>query len=666
MHHLAPSNHFPVHFAPLAKQMHLKIGPRILLTLLAVTLPALLLFSILMIKSGSDILMENITSQLKELAELSQQTVEDLLDSSREKLLSIASSPDTKDFLQVLARFPDKNGLEKSLQRFERTLYEFQQLESSIQAIRFIDPAGFVLAKVREGKIIERNGPVVPQLGITAVSSKAKRKFFKNAIQLKKGEIWISNLERGWTDGARYWCPAMVRFATPVFFKNGRRAGVILINVWGKKLGTMINRLIAPELGSAFIIERNRLDEKRNGIYLFHQDQTCEFGNQTGSNIKIFRDFPPAITGKWINEPKGISLHPTSGDILVHRYLSPYNSESRGWVIVVDARRDAVMAPLVKVKQKVIFSALGIFVLMLAAVLFFARSLTLPIRAVIDGTHRISRNLSSRISINSKDEIGQLAADINRMAETLEKNIEEKARIEARIAQSEKLASIGEMAAGLAHELNTPLGNIKALAVLSGKDVQAGTLDPSTLQDDLDDIVSQTEKCSNIITALLGFARKHKVEFNLHDLNDCVSRAISLVRIRSDDKGVTLRFHAGKGIPAIKVDGHQLEQVFVNLLLNGIDAIPEGGLMEVLTGFKDGRIVLHFMDNGTGIPKNIQSKIFNPFFTTKETGKGTGLGLSLSYGIIKSHGGSIEARNRPQGGAEFIIVLPVGKIGDQT
>ena len=646
------------------KIMHLKIGPKILLTMLAVTVPSLLLFSLLMVRSGGDILMKNISDHLEELSDISMRAVQDLILYSQENLLAIAGSPDVHSCLQVLSGLDGKNDLKEALHRLEISFLEFQQLETSIQAIRFIDAGGFVLVKVREGKIIPRSGPLDPSLHMRAVSSKAGRDFFKNTIRLAEKQIWISNLERGWMEGEEQWCPGMVRFATPVFFADGSRAGIIIINVWGKALGTMINRLIAPALGKAFIVERNLIDAKRQGIYLFHQNQSCEFGNQTGSNIRVFHDFPPSITGKWMSEEKGISFHPSTGDILVHRYFSPYGNAKRGWVIVVDAKRDVVLAPLAAVKKKAKLSALAIFVLMIAAVLFFARSLTLPIRAVIDGTHRISRDLRARIRITSRDEIGQLAAEINQMAATLEENIRQKKEMEIRAAQAEKLASIGEMAAGLAHELNTPLGNIRALASLTGKDLRENRMDVVSIREDLDDIITQTEKCSHIIGGLLGFARKREVNFSLNNINTCLAEAISLVRMRSEEKKVAIILDEDSEIPLAKVDGHQLEQVFINILLNGIDAVPENGRIVVSSRFDGKSVVIRFADTGCGIAPDVLAKIFDPFFSTKGTGQGTGLGLSISYGIIKNHGGSIDVRNREQGGAVFTVYLPMGKTGE--
>lgn len=640
------------------KLMHIRIGRRVLITMLAVAVPSLLLFSLLVISSRGAVLRQNIIRQLEGLSNLSVAAVADMVTDSKNVLLTIAASRDVENLLRQL-HSGKREGLERAVGRLEQTFLGFQQLDKTIQAIRFIDTEGYVMAKVREGVVIAREGPVIPTLGIKAVSSKANRDFFKKAVGLKKGDIWVSNLERGWMEGEEYWCPAMVRFATPVFFANGERAGVVVINVWGEALGRMINRLIPPEEGSAFLIEKNANDPERHGIYLFHPNRTCEFGNQTGSRITVFQDYPQAVTSAWMGEEAGISDHPQSKDILIHRFFSPYKEKGRGWVVVISARRDVFMAPLAVMKKRVFLFAGLVLALTVTAAFFFSRTITTPIRAVIDGTQRISRDLSSRIRLSSRDEIGVLAKHINRMAETLERNLEEKRRVEEHICQSEKLASIGEMAAGLAHELNTPLSNIRALAVLSQKDVAGGAGDQAAVLSDLGDIIGQTEKCSRIISGLLSFARKQKSEFALHSINALLENALALVRIPAEKNKVRIDFQKNDHLPHIKVDGHQIEQVCVNILLNALDAVDSGGMITVRTHFRGRSVAIRFQDNGPGINPAVLPKIFDPFFTTKGVGRGTGLGLSLSYGIVKSHGGTIEVDSIEGEGTVFTVVLPV-------
>ncbi len=477
---------------------------------------------------------------------------------------------------------------------------------------------------------------------------------------LGPGEIWISNLERGRVEGEEYWCPAMVRFSTPLFFADGRLAGALIINVWGETAGALINRLISAEEGSVFLVERNPRDPVRHGIYLFHQDSTCEFGNQTGTHITAFQDYPAAITAAWMNTERGVATHPETGDILAHRFYSPYVDKDRGWVVVVNARRDIFLSPLAIVRQRILLSAAVVLLLVVIGAAFFARSLVRPLQAVIDGTRRLARDLGHRIRVDSRDEVGYLAGEINRLAGTLQDSMAERAMVEQQICHTEKLASVGEMAAGLAHELNTPLANIQALSLLAMKEAEAGRLDLEALRGDLADIAEQTGKCSAITSGLLSFARRQHPQLAPHDVNRLVEEALALVRLRREKLGITVDFTPDPRLPGVKVDGNQIEQVLVNLLLNAFDAMPDGGTVSIRCSAEEGRVVIRVADTGVGIPPEHLRRIFDPFFTTKEVGKGTGLGLSVSYGIVQSQGGSLAVESEPGRGTVFSVRLPTG------
>ena len=637
----------------------LRIGQKVLLTMLAVVIPSLLLLSFLILSSTGDILRANATRKVKELAAKSAQSLEELVHDSETALLTIASSPVVAEFLAALET-GDPDEVRRRLSVLERSFLDLQRLDKTIQAIRFIDPQGYVLAKVREGAVIPRREDLqVPGLGIGAVSSKRRRDFFQAAIKLGPGEVSVSNLERGWMEGEDAWCPEMVRFSTPVFFADGRLAGVITINVWGEAAGLTINRLIAPEAGSAFLIERNLQDPQRNGIYLFHQDSTCEFGNQTGSRITVFQHYPEFITAAWMGSDQGVTIHPQSKDIIAHQFISPYHRQDKGWVVVVNARRDFFMAPLATIRQRILWFSALVLALVVVAAWFFARSLTRPIQDVIDGTHRIGKDLRHRIPVRSADELGALAREINRMAASLEEHLAEKKRIAERICQSEKLASIGEMAAGLAHELNTPLNNARVLSALAKKDLERGRVDPEAIKEDLDDILRQTDRCTRIIAGLLSFARRQEPDRSPQDINRLLQECIDLVRIRSAKRAVSVVLEAEDELPQLAVDGHQMQQVFVNLMLNAIDAMEEGGRLTVSTALRRDEVHIRFADTGSGIAPEHLGKIFDPFFTTKDVGKGTGLGLAVSYGIVRRHGGGIDVASTLGTGSVFTVTLPV-------
>ncbi len=643
----------------------LQIGHKVLLTMLAVVVPLMVLLSLLIINSTENILRTNATREVEELAKKSAQSLGMLVQNSKTTILTIARSPVVQGFLTARDH-GNRDQTIRSLAKMEKAFLDFQQLDQTIQAIRFINPAGYVLVKVREGVIIAHKGTWLDDLGIRAISSKKDRDFFKEAITLNRGQVSISNLERGWMEGEDKWCPAMVRFSTPVFLSTGERAGVVTINVWGKTAGTTINQLMSPKAGSAFLIERNLHNPARNGIFLFYQNSNCEFGNQTGSRITVFQKYPPFITNAWMHRNEGVSIHLQTGDIVAYHFFSPYHRSDKGWVVVVNAKRNFFMAPLSTINNRIIWYAGLVLVLVVGAAFLVAQSITKPIRQVIAGTHHISKDLSFRIQVQSEDEVGTLALEINRMATALERHLEEKKRIADRICQSEKLASIGEMAAGLAHELNTPLCNARALSSLARKDLEKGKCDPAAIKNDLNDILEQTDKCAQIIAGLLSFARRQNPEFICQDINALLESSIALIRIRTEEKGVRVRFEKRGLLPQLKIDGHQMQQVFVNILLNAVDATPPGGQVDIRSGATAANVAIWFIDTGTGIRTGHLDKIFDPFFTTKEVGKGTGLGLAVSYGIVKNHGGAIEVESTPGRGTVFTVLLPTGERDNDT
>ncbi len=633
------------------------IRRKAMITMLGVAVPSLIAFSVLIITSTAHILRDNAAKQVSSQASRSAAGLGELVDRSRTTLKNIATAPEIAAYLSALDA-GDPAALLSSIKRLEQAFLGWQKLDGTLQAIRLVDPAGNVLVKIREGKVIAPVGAPRQPFGLRAVHSVAGRDFFREAIRLPREGVLISNLERGKIEDEELFCPAMVRFATPLFRMNGAAGGVVIINVWGEQAGRLINRLISPEEGSAFLIERNPADVTRNGIYLFHRDKSCEFGDQTGSRRSVFKDFPAEITSGWMTSDAGVVRSDKSNDILAHYYYSPYNRKDRGWVVVVHARRDFFLEPLLSIGRLIALWGVVVVILAAAASLFFARSLTGPIQRVVEAIRRMEQDPAARIAEDSADEVGFLAAEINRMADAIQLNATEKLKVEEQIRNAEKLASVGEMAAGLAHELNTPLGNIKVLAILARKGIQQGECDRSALVTDLDDIADQAGKCSGIIGGLLSFARRSEGSPADHEPAVLLQEAISLVRLRAEKNNVRILFSPAADIPRLLVDGDQLRQVFVNILLNAIDAAPDGVVSVFIKPF-DGEMQLHFIDTGCGIAPEHRDRVFDPFFTTKDVGQGTGLGLSVSYGMIRTMGGSIELVPSAECGAHFIIHLPI-------
>jgi two-component system NtrC family sensor kinase len=264
-------------------------------------------------------------------------------------------------------------------------------------------------------------------------------------------------------------------------------------------------------------------------------------------------------------------------------------------------------------------------------------------------------NFSASIIRERGREVGSVGI-FSDLRETLKVHRELEAA-QSQLVHSEKIASLGRMAAGVAHEINNPLAGILIYAELLKRDMR----EEAEYRENLDVIINQTMRCQQIVKRLLDFSRQSLGQQKLFDVNEVISRVVELVSHQAFFHNIKVIQDLYSGLPRITGDPGQLQQVFTNLLLNAADAMTGAGTITITTGpaLQGGGVVLKFADTGPGIPPEIKDKIFEPFFTTKPPGKGTGLGLSIVYGVIQRHGGTIEAESRPGGGTTFTITLPL-------
>jgi two-component system, NtrC family, sensor kinase len=237
-------------------------------------------------------------------------------------------------------------------------------------------------------------------------------------------------------------------------------------------------------------------------------------------------------------------------------------------------------------------------------------------------------------------------------------DVTQRERMEEQMSQTEKLTSLGLLAAGVAHEVNTPLAVISNYIQMLAKQMPEG--DPRHAI--IEKIVKHTFRASEIVNNLLNFSRTGPGELSDVDVNHVVEETLSLVAHPLKTSQIQVVKHLGQSLPRVRGSANKLQQVFLNLFLNARDAMPTGGLLEVRTAAHNGSVEIEVVDTGNGISREHIHKIFDPFFTTKPGGRGTGLGLSVSYGIIKEHSGKIDVRSTPGRGTSFHVEFPaVGK-----
>jgi two-component system, NtrC family, sensor kinase len=299
----------------------------------------------------------------------------------------------------------------------------------------------------------------------------------------------------------------------------------------------------------------------------------------------------------------------------------------------------------------------GLLVLVVSLGVFTARQILAPLNRIMLATRRIAGGDLTPITPRRRyhDELSELAAGINHM-------LHELVRRQEILVQAHKLQAIGTLTAGVAHELNNPINNLMLTAAALQEDYHE--LDDDQRLEMASDLVRESERARDIVRNLLDFAREREVDLEPLDVEQIVTETLQLAANQVKLSRVKVRGEVEESLPPVHGDRHQLTQVFLNLVLNALDAMPAGGTLTISLEKSDDResVNIRLMDTGCGIAEQDLSRIFQPFFSTKKHAKGTGLGLSVSLGIIKQHGGDIRVESQVGVGTTFTVSLPIAKV----
>ena len=283
-----------------------------------------------------------------------------------------------------------------------------------------------------------------------------------------------------------------------------------------------------------------------------------------------------------------------------------------------------------------------------------------PVRSLASASAKVAQgDFSQVLPVDSLDEIGSLTRTFNEMAQSLkERDNQLKEQTRLQLTRSERLASIGRLAAGVAHEINNPLTGVLTFAHMILDEAPEG----SPQRKDAETIIEATLRCRDIVKGLLDFSRQNEPQKVLSDLNHVVGQALDLTRNQASINQIEIVLELDPQLPSVLMDANQIHEVAVNLVVNAIDAMPDGGRLAVRTHAIDGDgarwVEFEVSDTGCGIPDENIEQIFDPFLTTKKTGEGTGLGLAVSYGIIIEHGGRVDVSSEVNQGTTVTVGLP--------
>jgi signal transduction histidine kinase len=331
--------------------------------------------------------------------------------------------------------------------------------------------------------------------------------------------------------------------------------------------------------------------------------------------------------------------------------------EGTNWVFVAALPLEIALAPLARLRDAAVVVSIFLVVLILFVGAVAARSVTTPLRELAAAARRFGQGgVYKRVPRRSADEVGQLVESFNRMAQDIEVSREEIERLHEReLERAQQLATVGELASAVAHEIRNPLtGVLGALQLAVRKLPHDDSSRPL-----LEEAQKQLERIETTTTRLLQYARPPELREVTVDANELVFRAMRVVDAQAKRAGIEFEAEPAPVSVPVHVDPEQIVQVLVNLMLNAIEAMGEGGRLTVWVSRHTPEVWIGVRDTGRGVPPEMRQQVFRPFFTTKH--QGTGLGLSISQQIVTRHSGSIRVEDTPGGGATFVVALPLSE-----
>jgi signal transduction histidine kinase len=324
-------------------------------------------------------------------------------------------------------------------------------------------------------------------------------------------------------------------------------------------------------------------------------------------------------------------------------------------------------ADLVSFRNKILFANIVFAVILILLAIIFSRHITTPIHKLIEASHKIGQgNLEEKIDVNTNDEIMILASEFELMRtrlqesyqgmeEKIERRTQELQEAQAQISHQEKMASLGMMAAGIAHEIGNPLTSISSMAQV----IKRRNENPQ-ISEYVTNILKNIDRISRIVRELVDFSRPSSYKEAISDINEIIKSAVGIIKYDRRSKNLKYMLILDPELPKTIIVSDHLLQVFLNILINSVDASEGFGDEITVKSFsKSGNVYVEITDKGSGIRADIQKKIFEPFYTTKEVGKGTGLGLTVSYGFIQKLNGEIKVKSDKGKGSTFTVIFPV-------
>jgi len=575
----------------------------------------------------------------------------------------LAKSNAVQEFLPLLGgvesgRVPA--GFNTARSRLNHYFEGFQTILQGAYAMRLMDKFGNTYIKVNQSK---RSMPAYEGIsGMYFVEQEVDGLLFNAALErLPANEVSMVTLPHNEQQSSLMEILPLLDYVVPLYHDE-EPVGAITLTRFGDRIDTLFNH--APRLFNAklFVAENNPDNSDRHGLLLFDDEYEIHFAQVRNEYQYLNMRYGDEIFNYLLDEPFGKLELANSNETIYYQEFYPYPTRLTSWIIGLKVSNAEVIEPFQRIRW-VIWS---IAIISLVISLFLG---DIGVRLIARPVRELAKSLVSyangedvqRVQSNAKiDEIRDLEMAFNTLADSLNKTSEERDRAQRMMLQSAKLASIGQMAAGIGHEINNPLNNIISYAKLLERDL--GELDERTGKD-LKSLKEEAVRASDIIRGILNFARQVPPQYAPFNIKQWLLDTLNLVRQSAKTACINLSYECNEDI-IIDADRGQLQQALINLLINAIQASKNDSEVKVIINLTEENAIISVVDQGNGIRQESLDLIFDPFFTTKPEGEGSGLGLSVSLGIIERHNGQLILTNNSTGGVTATMTIPIKQSED--
>ena len=584
------------------------------------------------------------------------------LQNSRNLVLGLSRASAVKSFLPVLKSIADDESHPSTRllrRKINRYLEGFQTIIPGDFVLRVLDNQGDTLVKVSNKKTSQAQFESLQ--GMNYVEHQISTPdFIKTLEKLTKDEVTFLTLPHHALDTEI--SKQLLDYAVPLYDED-TWLGTLVVTFSGEQIDRILNNVTRLYKGNLLIVENNPDNLSRHNLIIYDEKSNLHIAQNRLSSATL----PPALSDSLFGEAAQNSegLLKRDKDHIYYFEFYPYPNRLIGWIFATQIDEATLAAPFKNNRVAIWLFAAASLLFTLIMTGFAVKKISRPIcglatqlKNFADGKYDQRVNPHQTIS-----EIKALSTSFNYMADTLENTQRERDKAQNMALQNNKLASIGQMAAGIGHEINNPLNNILSYSKLISRGIAKNAADLETkalshLQQDLDSLRNETLRASEIIKGILNFARQMPPQLSSFAIKGWLEKSILLVQQTAKTHHIKINLNY-KGDEKLEGDQAQLQQVIINLLLNSIQASDDNDLININVKCNENQLEVEIQDQGSGISEEYLDNIYDPFFTTKEEGEGSGLGLSISLGIIESHQGQLSIKNNADKGTTATLILPL-------